>query len=153
MANTYTQLYIHVVFAVRNRQSLIHPDWEEKIYKYITGIVTNQGHKLLAINGMPDHLHILIGMKPVQSLSDLIKAIKGDSSKWINQNNFIKAHFSWQEGFGAFSYAKPQLDNVIKYILNQKEHHKKKSFRDEYIGFLKAYDVEYDERYIFTSIE
>lgn len=153
MANTYTQIYIHTIFAVKNRQSLIKYEWEEQLYKYITGIVTNQGHKLLAINGMPDHLHILIGMKPIQSLSDLMQDIKGDSSKWINKEGLTRVHFSWQEGYGAFSYAKSQLDNVVKYILNQKEHHKKKSFRDEYIGFLKAFDVEYDEKYIFKPTE
>lgn len=153
MANTYTQLYIQMVFVVQNRQSLIHSDWEEQLYKYITGIVNNQGHKMLAINGTSDHLHILIGLNPVQSLSNLMQDIKGDSSKWINKNGFVKGRFSWQEGYGAFSYARSQLDNVIKYIMNQKEHHKKKSFEDEYREFLKAFEIEYDERYIFKPIE
>lgn len=153
MANTYTQLYIHTIFAVQNRQSLIHSNWEEQLYKYITGIVTNQGHKMLAINGMPDHLHVLIGMNPIQSLSDLMQDIKGDSSKWINKNKFVKGRFSWQEGYGAFSYARSHLDNVVKYILNQEEHHKKKTFIEEYMAFLKAFDVEYDERYIFKPAE
>ena len=153
MANTYTQLYIHTIFAVQNRQSLIHSNWEEQLYKYITGIVTNQGHKMLAINGMPDHLHVLIGMNPVQSLSDLMQDIKGDSSKWINKNKFVKGRFSWQKGYGAFSYASSHLDNVVKYILNQKEHHKKKTFIEEYVAFLKAFEVEYDERYVFKPAE
>src|SRR5699024_5842704 len=125
MANTYTQIHIHAVFAVRNRLSLINESWEEELYKYITGIIQNQGHKLLAINGMPDHLHILFGMRPVQSLSELMQDIKGDSSKWINNKRLVKGRFSWQAGYGAFSYAKSQLPNVIRYIENQKKHHNK----------------------------
>jgi REP element-mobilizing transposase RayT len=153
MANTYTQIHIHSIFAVQNRQSLIRPAWEIELYKYITGIVQFQGHKLLQINGMPDHVHLLIGMRPVQSLSELIQQIKQDSSKWINSNRLADGRFSWQEGFGAFSHPKSQVNKVIAYIQNQKEHHKKKSFREEYLEFLEKWEVDYDERYIFKPIE
>lgn len=118
-ANTYTQIHIHAVFAVQNRENLIHNSWREELYKYITGIVQNNGHKLLAINGMPDHLHVFFGMRPVQSLSDLMQDIKGDFSKWINQKQFTKTRFSWQEGCGAFSYSKSQVPHVIRYIQDQ----------------------------------
>ncbi|MGF1671488.1 MAG: IS200/IS605 family transposase [Balneolaceae bacterium] len=153
MANTYTQIHIHSIFAVQNRQSLIQPSWEIELYKYITGIVQNNGHKLLQINGMPDHVHLLIGMRPVQSLSELMQQVKQDSSKWINEKRLAAGRFSWQEGFGAFSHSKSQVQTVITYIQNQKEHHKKKSFREEYLEFLEKWEVEYDERYIFKSIE
>lgn len=153
MANTYTQIHIHSIFAVQNRQSLIQPSWEFELYKYITGIVQNQGHKLLQINGMPDHVHLLIGMRPVQSLSDLMQQIKQDSSKWINKKELAAGRFSWQEGFGAFSHSKSQVKTVIAYIQNQKNHHKKKSFREEYLEFLEKWEVDYDERYIFKPIE
>jgi len=152
MANTYTQIHIHAVFAVRNRLSLINESWEEELYKYITGIIQNQGHKLLAINGMPDHLHILFGMRPVQSLSELMQDIKGDSSKWINNKRLVKGRFSWQAGYGAFSYAKSQLPNVIRYIENQKKHHNKKTFQEEYLETLNKFGVDYDEKYIFNPI-
>ena len=152
MANTYTQIHIQAVFAVQNRRCLIREEWEDELYKYITGIVQNQGHKLLQINGMPDHVHVFFGMRPVQSLSDLMKKIKGESSKWINQKGFLKSKFSWQEGYGGFSYGKSQVPDVIRYILNQKEHHKKKTFIEEYFDFLKAFEVEYDDKYVFKSV-
>lgn len=153
MANTYTQIHIHAIFAVQNRHSVIANHWKEELYKYITGIVHNQTHKLLAINGMPDHIHLLFGMRPIQSLSNLMQEIKGHSSKWINEQKFVKGKFSWQEGYGAFSYSKSQLPQVIKYIERQQEHHKKKPFLQEYTEFLDAYKVEYDERYIFKPVE
>lgn len=153
MANTYTQIHIQVVFAVRNRAALIHASWEEQLHKYITAIVQNAGHKMLQINGMPDHLHILIGMRPTQSLSELVKHIKGDSSAWINKNNFTKQRFSWQSGYGAFSYTQKELPMLINYIKNQKEHHRKKSFTDEYVYYLEKYGVDFDPRYIFDPIE
>lgn len=152
MANTYTQIHIHAVFAVQNRHSLVSRIWEERLYQYITGIIQNHGHKLLIINGMPDHLHILFGMRPTQSLSDIMQDIKGDSSKWINQNKFINGRFSWQEGFGAFSFCKSDLHSVINYIKNQKEHHLKKTFLEEYVKILRDFDIVYDERYIFKPI-
>jgi len=152
MANTYTQIHIQAIFAVQNRRSLIQDDWKEELYKYITGIVQNHDHKMLQINGMPDHLHVFFGMRPTQSLSDLMKIVKGKSSEWINESGFLKTKFSWQSGFGGFSYAKSQVPSVINYIKNQEIHHKKKSFHDEYIEFLDAFDVEYDERYLFEPI-
>lgn len=149
MANTYTQIHLQFVFAVKHRASLIDVAWKNDLYKYITGIVQNQGHKMLCINGMPDHIHILIGMRPTQSISDLLQDIKGDSSKWINKNDLTKGKFEWQEGYGAFSYAPSQLKNVIEYINNQEDHHRKKTFTEEYKEFLSDFLVEYDERYIF----
>ncbi|MCC5915091.1 MAG: IS200/IS605 family transposase [Balneolaceae bacterium] len=153
MANTYTQIHIHAIFAVQNRQSLIRNEWENDLYKYITGIISNHNHKLLQINGMPDHVHMLIGLRPYQSLSELMKYVKQDSSKWLNQNVLYNSKFTWQDGFGAFSYSKSQVPGVIKYIQNQKEHHKKRSFKEEYLDFLKKFDVDFDERYIFKPIE
>jgi REP element-mobilizing transposase RayT len=153
MPNTFTQIHIHVVFTVQNRISLIDKSWEDRLYKYITGIIQNNGHKLLIINGMPDHIHILIGMRPDQSLSGLLQDIKGDSSRWINENKFVRGKFSWQEGYGAFSYAKSQLPAVIKYIHNQEIHHKKKSFLEEYKKMLEDFGIEFNERYIFKPVE
>jgi len=152
MANTYTQIYIQAVFAVENRISLIHKDWKEELHKYITAIVQNNSHKLIAINSVSDHIHIFIGMKPDQSVSNLLKNIKESSSRWINKRGIIRGRFRWQAGFGAFSYAHSQINTVVKYIKNQEEHHKKKTFRQEYLEFLKKYDVPYDERYIFKEI-
>jgi putative transposase len=153
MANTYTQIHIHAVFAVQNRMSLISEKWEERLYQYITGIIKNQNHKLLVINGMPDHIHILFGMRPAQSLSDLMQDIKGDSSRWINDNKFVLGKFSWQEGYGAFSYSKSQLSAVADYIENQKLHHKKKTFTEEYKKILSDFKIEFDEQYIFKPIK
>ncbi len=147
--STYSQIYIQTIFAVKGRDSLIHPNWEEKLYKYITGIVQNKEQKMLAINGIPNHIHFLIGMKPSCCLSDLVREIKKSSNNFINENKLSRSKFNWQEGFGAFSYSLSQLDNVISYIMNQKEHHKKKTFKDEYMDFLKQFKVDYDEKYLF----
>lgn len=153
MANTYTQIHIQAVFVVRNRECLIGPAWKTDLYKYITGIIQNNQHKVLAINGMHDHIHILFGMRPSQSLSDLLQDIKGDSSKWINNNHFINGHFSWQEGYGAFSYCKSHINEVINYIRNQEKHHSNKSFYDEYLVLLKEFGIGYDERYLFNPVD
>lgn len=153
MANTYTQIHIQAVFAVQNRACVIGKEWKDELYKYITGIIHNHGHKVLAINGMPDHVHILFGLRPVQSLSELMKYVKGDSSEWINQKKFIRSKFSWQEGYGGFSYSKSQLSTVINYIERQEEHHKKQTFMEEYRIFLNEFGIEYDERYIFKPID
>ena len=153
MANTYTQIHIQAVFAVQHRKCLINPKWQIELYKYITGIVQNYDHKLLAINGMPDHLHVFFGMRPTQSLSDLMQDIKGSSSEWINDKNLVDGKFSWQKGYGAFSYAKSAVNNVINYIHNQQEHHQKATFYDEYINFLNEFEVDYDDRYIFTPVD
>jgi len=152
MANTYTPIYIHTVFAVENRISLIKESWREELHKYITGIVQNNNHKLIAINSMPDHIHIFIGMRPIQSVSNLLQDIKDSSSKWMNKKNFVIGKFNWQSGYGAFSYSHSQIDNVVKYIQNQPQHHKKKTFRREYIEFLAKFNIAYDERYIFKDI-
>lgn len=149
MANTFTQLYIHIVFSVKQRASLISDSWREELHKYITGIVRNKGHKLLAINSMPDHIHILISVKPDTPLSDLVRDIKSNSSKWINEKKFAKTRFFWQEGFGAFSCSHSQLNKVIRYINEQKAHHKKRTFSEEYVSFLKSYNVSYDPKYVF----
>ena len=152
MANTFTQIYIQTVFTVQNRISLIKAEWKEELYKYITGIVQNNGHKLIVINGMPDHLHLFIGMKPHQSLSDLMQDVKGDSSKWIHSKGFVKGRFEWQAGFGGFSYSISQIDAVVKYINNQEKHHRKMTFIEEYLKFLNKFQVPYDERYIFKPV-
>ena len=153
MPNTYTQIYIHIVFAVKHRNALISSSWKERLHKYMTGIIQNQGHKLIAINTVPDHVHIFIGMKPDVALSDLVRDIKRDSTNFVNNEIRLKGKFSWQEGFGAFSYSHSQIDSVVKYILNQEEHHRSKTFREEYETMLKEYAVEYNDRYIFEWIE
>jgi putative transposase len=153
MANTYTQLYIHIVFSVKRRQNLINKIWKEELYKYICGIVNGKEQKVYAIGGVEDHIHILVSIKPNIALSDLVRDIKANSSKWINDKGLVKGKFQWQEGFGAFSYAQSQLDTVIKYINNQEQHHNKKTFKDEYIELLRKYDVGYDEKYLFEWVE
>lgn len=152
MPNTYTQIHIQFVFAVKFRKALIEDSYKQELYQYITGIVQNYGHKMLAINGVSDHIHIFIGMRPIQSISDLMQDVKGSSSKWINEKKFLKVKFEWQEGYGAFSYSKSHVQNVIKYVCNQERHHAKQTFRDEYLAFLKKFDIEYDERYIFNEL-
>ena len=149
MANTYTQIYIHVVFAVEGRQNLIRAGYNDELQKYITGIVSGERQKIVAINNMPDHLHLLVGLQPDYALSDLVRAVKAGSSRSINEKRWVVGRFSWQEGFGAFSYSRSQLGAVIRYIENQQKHHAKRSFREEYIELLKKFNVEYDERYIF----
>jgi putative transposase len=151
MPNTYTQLYIQFVFAVKYRAAMIDASWKDELYKYMTGVVQNQKHKLLSINGMPDHVHMLVGLHPSQSISGLLQDIKGGSSKWINERGFVKGKFEWQEGYGAFSYSKSHLKNVIRYIENQEEHHSKRSFREEYIDLLTEAEIDYDERFIFKD--
>ena len=149
MANTFTQLHIQIVFSVRNRNSLIRDAWREHLHQYITGIVRNKGHKMLAINSMPDHIHIFVGLKPDVSVSDLVRDIKANSSKWINTEKLTGIRFEWQEGYGAFSYGHSQIGDVVSYILNQQEHHKTRTFREEYIDFLHKFDVRYDPEYVF----
>jgi putative transposase len=153
MANTYTQIYVQVVFAVQGRQNLIRPERKEELHKYITGIVTRQGQKLLAIHCMPDHTHILLGLKPSIALSDLVREIKTGSTNHINENRWVTGRFAWQEGFGAFSYSHSQLTEVIRYIQNQETHHQQKGFRDEYLAFLEKFKVAFDERFLFQTIE
>lgn len=142
-------MYVHTVFAVQNRNALILPSWEEELYKYITGIVQNKGQKMLAINGTTNHIHFFIGMKPTCCLSDLVREIKKSSGAFIKEKRFTSSAFQWQEGFGAFSYSHSQLTDVIQYINNQKEHHRKQTFRDEYLAFLNAFAVEFKNEYLF----
>jgi len=149
MANTYSQIYIQIVFAVRNRNALIESSWDERLYKYITGIIQEKGQKVIAINGVSDHIHIFIGLKPDCRLSDLVREVKKASTVFINGEKLSKFKFNWQAGFGAFSYSKSHIDNVYNYVLNQKEHHKKKTFKEEYIEFLEKYDISYDNKYVF----
>lgn len=150
--NTYTQIHIQLVFAVKYKQALIGKQWKDELYKYITGIVQNNRHKMICINGMPDHLHVFIGLRPHQAISDLVKDIKSNSSKWINEKKFLPIRFEWQDSFGAFSYGKSQIENVIQYINNQESHHKKESFREEYLNFLQKFEVEFNEKYIFKDL-
>jgi len=152
MANTYTQIHIQAVFAVQNRDSIILNTWKDELYRYITGILQNNKHKLLAINGMPDHIHILFGFRPTQSLSDLMQDIKGYSSKWVNDKRFIRSRFSWQEGYGAFSYSVAGVPGIIKYILSQREHHRRITFLEEYLDFLREFEIEYEDRYVFKPV-
>ena len=153
MSNTFTQLYIQFVFAVQGRANLIPKSHKEDLHRYIAGIIKERSHKLLAINSMPDHIHIFVGLKPNQSISDLVRDIKTNSSAFISDKKFVKSKFHWQEGYGAFSYSHSHIDAVVKYILKQEEHHQTKTFKEEYLAFLKKFDVQYDEKYLFEWIE
>ena len=149
MANTYTQMYVQIVFAVKGRKNLIIETYGDEIEKYICGIINNNKSKSLAIYCNPDHIHILIGMNPSTSLSDLVRDIKANSSRWINEKKWLSEPFRWQEGYGGFTYSKSQWDAVIKYIIRQPEHHQKCSFRQEYLEYLKTYDINFEEKYLF----
>jgi REP element-mobilizing transposase RayT len=153
MAGTFSQIYIQVVFAVKIRDSLISAEWEERLYQYITGIVREKEQKMLAINGIQNHIHFFIGMKPSCCLSDLVREVKKSSNDFIKENKLTKFKFNWQEGYGAFSYSHSQIDNVIKYVMNQKEHHRKITFKEEYIDFLKKFEIEHDEKYLFEWVD
>lgn len=153
MADTYSQIYIQIVFAVEERENLIQPQWEDELYKYITGIVKSKKQKLLAINGAYDHIHIFLEIKPSCNLSDLVREIKKSSSIFIKGKGFTPFNFNWQEGFGAFSYNHKQIPEIANYIQNQKEHHKKRSFREEYLGILQSSDISYKEQYLFHWFE
>lgn len=149
MPNTYSQLYTHYVFAVQYRENIISPKWEELLYKYIAGIISNKGQKLLAINGMSDHIHILAGLNPSIAPADLARDIKANSAKYINENRFVADKFLWQEGYGAFSVSHSLFKNVCQYIENQKEHHKTKTFKEEYLQLLKNAEIEYRKEFLF----
>ncbi len=153
MGNTYTKVHIHIIFVVKYRLGLIGEQWKHELYKYIAGIIQKQKHKLIIINGVADHLHILIGLRPHQSLAELVQDLKGSSSKWINEKKYLKIKFAWQEGYGAFSYSQSHLSKVIAYIKNQEKYHQITSFSDEYKGFLKAFEIKYDERYLLNEPE
>ena len=153
MPNTYTQIYIQTVFAVQDRTSLIKAEWKDELYKYITGIIQNNKHKLIAINGVSNHIHVFIGYKPHQLIPDLLQDIKGSSSRWINDKRFTIGKFRWQEGYGAFSYSHSQINSVARYIENQEQHHRKITFREEYEKFLKRFDVLYEPQYMLKDIQ
>jgi putative transposase len=153
MANTYTQLYFHIIFAAKGRANLLPSKNKQELYKYITGIITNKHQKLIAINGMPDHIHLLIGMKAAHNLSDLIRDIKSNSSRFINEKKWVRGGtFEWQHGFGAFTLGHSQLNVIVKYIKTQEEHHKTRTFREEYIEFLKRYEIDFKTEYIFDEV-
>lgn len=153
MANSYTQIHIQFVFAVKYRAALINREWKERLHQYMTGIFQGNKHKMLQINSMPDHIHIFIGMRPHQSISALMQLVKSESSKWVKEQNLCTTPFAWQEGYGAFSYSKSHADDVIRYIQNQEIHHKKETFLDEYQKFLTAFEIEWNEQYIFKEPE
>jgi REP element-mobilizing transposase RayT len=152
MAGTFSQVYIQVVFAVKGRENLISHEWKEELHKYISGIITAKGQKAIIVNGVSDHIHCFIGLKPSFAISDLVRDIKNNSTNFINDRKFIKGKFRWQEGFGVFSYSQSQIEDVYNYILNQEEHHRKKTFKDEYIEFLNDYEIDYKPEYLFDWI-
>ena len=152
MANTFTQIHIQLVFAVKFREAVIHESWREELQMYMTGTLQSHEHKLLAIYAMPDHVHMMIGWRPTESMSDLVHHVKANATKWINERRFLKTRFEWQKGYGAFSYTKSDVPRVIRYVLNQPEHHKQMVFVDEYRRILTSLDIEFDERYIFKDL-
>ena len=153
MEKTYTKLYVHLIFAVKNRNTLIQKTWKNDMEKYITGIVQNHKHKLLAIGTMPNHIHIFIGYNVNQLIPDLVEHIKTSSNEWIKTSKLTKYKFEWQKGYGAFTHSRSQLDTVVKYVLNQEQHHKKKSFRLEYLEMLRKNEIDFKEEYVFDFIE
>lgn len=153
MAGTFSQIYIQVVFTVKGWENLIGKEWKDELHKYIAGIIKGKEQKPIIVNGMPDHIHAFVGLRPAMAISDLVRDIKNNSSNFINEKKLVKGKFSWQEGYGAFSYSHSHIQNVYDYILNQEEHHRKKTFREEYIDFLKKFEIEYNEKYLFEWME
>jgi putative transposase len=153
MANTFSQIYLQFVFAVKGRQSLIEKKNKEELHKYLTGLTQNRKAKMLAVNCMPDHTHIFVGFKPVILISDFIKEIKVESNEFINKKRWARGKFSWQDGYGVFSYSHSHIDRVIKYVLNQEMHHRKKTFKEEYHELLKKFDIPFEEKYLFDFID
>ncbi len=149
----FTQFYTHLVFAVKYRERLLRENHREELFKYISGIITKQRHKSIIVNGMADHIHILLGLNPDETISNIVRDIKRSSSLFINRKDWFPGKFAWQEGYGGFSYGRSQLDDIYNYILNQKIHHKKRTFREEYLSLLKKFEIEYDERYLFEFFE
>ena len=152
MANTYNQIYIHLVFAVKYRDAAIDKSWRERLYQYIVALVENRGHKVYAIGGMFDHIHILVSLSPKQAISELVMEVKRATTLWIKEKGFVRCRFAWQEGFGAFSYGKSQVDNVVNYIRNQEQHHGKHTFHEEYVELLKIFGIDYNEQYLFKPL-
>ncbi len=153
MAGTFSQVYIQIVFAVKGRENLISKTWKNDLHRYLAGIIKGKEQKPIIVNGMPDHIHAFVGLKPSMSISDLVRDIKNNSSNFINENKFVKGKFSWQEGYGAFSYSHSHINQVYNYILNQEDHHAKKTFREEYLELLKRFEIEFNEKYLFEWIE
>lgn len=152
MAGTFSQIYIQFVFAVKGRENLLQRPWRDEVFKYMAGIIKHKNQKPIIVNGVADHVHVFVGLRPVMGISDLARDIKNNSSNFINEQKFLKGKFSWQEGYGAFSYAHSQIENVFQYILNQEEHHRNKSFKEEYIDFLQKFEISYNEQHLFEWI-
>lgn len=152
MANTYSQVYVQCIFAVKYREAIIHKEWRQTILGVIGNLINETGCKTIIVNGVEDHVHCFVGLKPIISISELMQGVKAKSSKYINEHQLVKKRFEWQEGYGAFSYGQSQIDRVYKYISNQETHHKKQTFREEYLSFLENFEVPYDERYIFADL-
>jgi putative transposase len=153
MAGTFSQIYIQVVFAVKGRENLLQKPWRDEVFRYMAGIIKGKNQKPIIVNGITDHVHLFIGLKPSMCLSDLIRDVKNNTSNFINDKKFVPVKFSWQEGYGAFSYSHSQIDNVYQYILNQEEHHRKRTFKEEYLDFLEKFEIEHDEKYLFEWID
>jgi len=153
MANTYRKFYIHIVFAVKNRQALLEKSWRHLVFKYISAVINRRGHFSLAVNGVQDHIHIFLDFNGKELIEDLVREIKKSSNAFIRNNNLCASKFEWQSGYGVFSYSYKQKDMIIKYVLNQEEHHKKQTFRQEYINALKSYEVDYNSKYVFDFLE
>ncbi len=153
MSGTYFQIYVQIVFAVQGRENLIQKPWRDELHKYISGIITQKGHKSIIVNGVSDHIHAFVGLKPAMAISDLVRDMKNNSSNFVNKKGFVRGKFSWQYGYGAFSYSHSQIQRVYEYILNQEEHHKKKTFKEEYLEFLKEYQIDFEPKYLFDWIE
>jgi len=149
MPGTFSQIYIQIVFAVKGRENLISNIWKTELHKYIAGIIKGKGQKSIIVNGMPDHIHAFIGLKPVMPIADLVRDVKNNATTFINNHKLVKGKFAWQEGYGAFSYSHSHIGIVYDYILEQEKHHKKKTFKQEYLQFLKKFEVDYDEKYLF----
>ena len=149
MANTYSQISIHVVFAVKGRENFITSEWRDELHRYISGIITENGAKSLAVGGWKDHVHIFFGMPLTTSIADFVGIVKASSSKWINERRFVKGKFQWQLGYGAFTHSRSQRDGVIKYIMTQEDHHRNKTFKEEYLKMLSDFEIEYDAKYLF----
>ena len=153
MAGTFSQIYIQYVFAVKGRENLLQMPWRDEVFRYIAGIIKSKQQKPIIVNGVSDHVHVFVGLKPSMPIADLVRDIKNNSSKFINEQKFIKTKISWQDGYGAFSYSHSQIENVYQYILNQEEHHRKKTFKDEYIEFLQKFGIEFNEKYLFDWLD
>jgi putative transposase len=149
MSDTFSQLYIQYVFAVKGRENLLQKSWRQDVFKYMAGIISGKNQKSIIVNGVEDHVHVFVGLRPTMCIADLIRDIKNNSSKFINEQNFLKGKFAWQEGYGAFSYSHSQIENVYQYIADQEEHHKKTTFKEEYFEFLQKFEIEYNEKYLF----